>query len=61
MGASLALAVGLVLVVEGLMPFVAPARWREMMARVMSLADGQIRFFGLALILAGLVVVALAD
>lgn len=58
MGASLAVAIGLVLVLEGLMPFVAPTRWREMMTKVLALADGQIRFFGLAMVLAGLGVVA---
>lgn len=60
MGSSIALAFGLVLVIEGLMPLVAPTRWREMMTRVLALADGQIRFFGLAMILAGFVVVLAA-
>ena len=60
-GPSIALAVGLVLVFEGLMPLVAPARWREMMSRVIALADGQIRFFGLALIFTGLVIVGITD
>lgn len=61
MGASLFLAVGLVLVIEGLLPLLAPAQWRMAMSRVLALADGQIRFFGLALLVAGLAVVALAS
>lgn len=56
LGASLALAFALMLVFEGLMPFLAPASWREAFRRLLALSDGQIRFIGLALILAGLAV-----
>ena len=52
--ASLGLALALMLVLEGLMPFVAPATWRDMFRRMLELSDGQIRFIGLALILSGL-------
>jgi uncharacterized protein YjeT (DUF2065 family) len=38
---------------EGLPLLVAPARWREVVRRVSSLADGQLRFFGLILVLTG--------
>jgi uncharacterized protein YjeT (DUF2065 family) len=55
MWATLGLAVALMLVLEGLLPFAAPARWREMFRRVLDLSDGQIRFFGLAAIVAGCV------
>ncbi len=61
MSGSLVLAVGLVLVLEGLLPLLAPTHWRSAMARVLALADGQIRFFGFALVLTGLAVVALAS
>jgi uncharacterized protein YjeT (DUF2065 family) len=57
--ASLGLAVALVLILEGLMPFLAPARWREMFRRLLELTDGQIRFFGLASIAIGLVLLLL--
>jgi len=43
----------LLLVMEGLPLLVAPARWREVVRRVSSLADGQLRFFGLILVLTG--------
>jgi len=45
-------AIGLVLILEGLMPLLAPARWREVFLQVARLRDGQIRFvgFGSALI-----------
>jgi hypothetical protein len=46
-------ALGLLLILEGMLPFVAPATWRTVMRRIGSLADGQIRFFGLASILVG--------
>ena len=52
MSESLVLAFGLVL--EGLMPFVAPAHWRAAVSRVARLRDGQIRFVGLGAILLGL-------
>lgn len=51
---TLGLAFALMLVLEGLMPFLAPAAWRDMFRRVMELSDGQIRFIGLAAILIGL-------
>ncbi len=50
------LALGLVLVFEGLMPMLAPMRWRRLFEQLLQLQDGQIRFFGLFMVLAGLVV-----
>ncbi len=50
---SLVTAVALLLILEGLLPFAAPSAWRTVMRRIGGLADGQIRFFGLASILAG--------
>jgi uncharacterized protein YjeT (DUF2065 family) len=47
-------ALALMLVLEGLLPFVSPPSWRAFMRRVGALSDGQIRFFGLASILVGL-------
>ena len=48
-------ALALMLVFEGLLPFVSPTSWRSLVRRIGVLTDGQIRFFGLASILAGLV------
>ena len=56
MGRSLILAFALMLVLEGIIPFVAPATWRETFARLIRLADGQIRFVGLGSMLLGLVI-----
>ena len=47
-------ALALVLVLEGLFPFISPSGWRNMFQRLMTLQDGQLRFFGLCSIVAGL-------
>ena len=60
MAGSLLFAFGLMLVLEGVLPFVAPGVWRDMFRKIMAFTDGQLRFAGLASMLAGLVIVALA-
>jgi len=52
------LALACLLVIEGLFPFFSPAGWRRMFERILRLGDGQIRFFGLGSILAGLLAIA---
>ena len=49
-------ALAMVLVIEGLLPFLSPSGWRHMFQQVLQLQDGQLRFFGLCSIVAGLVV-----
>ncbi|MCF8168283.1 MAG: DUF2065 family protein [Rhodoferax sp.] len=51
------LALGLVLVIEGLFPFASPASWRKMFLQLLQLQDGQIRTFGLLSILSGLLMI----
>ncbi len=51
---TVVLAVALMLVFEGLMPFAFPQRWREVFRSLLELSDGQIRFIGMACIGAGL-------
>lgn len=46
-------ALALVLILEGLLPFISPARWRDFFARAQSLSDGQLRFVGMSCLLAG--------
>ena len=53
-------ALALVLVIEGLLPFLSPTAWRNAFQKILQLQDGQIRFFGLASIVAGLVLLWLA-
>jgi uncharacterized protein YjeT (DUF2065 family) len=55
MWSTLLLAFALMLVLEGLLPFLAPRVWRETFRRITEMADGQIRFFGLSSMIAGLV------
>ena len=50
---TLLLALALMLVIEGLLPFVAPRVWRETFRRVTELSDGQIRFLGLSSLVIG--------
>jgi uncharacterized protein YjeT (DUF2065 family) len=54
-------ALALVLVIEGLLPLVSPARWRRVFEEALRLQDGQIRFIGLASVLVGLLTLALLD
>lgn len=56
---TLLLAFALMLVFEGLMPFIAPKLWRETFQRMVTLADGQIRFLGLSSMLIGLVLLVI--
>ena len=55
MSANLLLAFALMLVLEGLVPFVAPKAWKETFRRLTQLSDGQIRFIGLTSMLVGLI------
>jgi uncharacterized protein YjeT (DUF2065 family) len=50
-------ALGLMLVLEGLMPFLFPAVWRETLNKLSQLRDGQLRFVGLILMLSGLLLI----
>ena len=47
-------AVALLLVAEGLLPFLSPGAWRRVFERAMLMSDGQIRFLGLVSMLGGL-------
>jgi uncharacterized protein YjeT (DUF2065 family) len=54
-------AMALVLVLEGLMPFISPRRWRAMIATIATLDDGSIRRFGLGSMLLGVVLLYLVN
>lgn len=53
MHTSLLTALGLMLILEGLMPLIAPKSWRETFQRMITLKDGQLRFVGLFSIASG--------
>jgi uncharacterized protein YjeT (DUF2065 family) len=48
-------AFALMLIIEGVSPFVAPKAWREAFRRLIQFTDGQIRFIGLVSMLAGVI------
>jgi len=52
-------AMALMLVIEGLLPFVSPATWRQVFERATRMSDGQIRFIGLISLVAGLALLAI--
>ncbi|HJS38443.1 MAG TPA: DUF2065 domain-containing protein [Burkholderiales bacterium] len=60
MASTFLLAFALMLIIEGLLPFLAPSLWRDAFRRITQLTDGQIRFFGLTSMLIGLLLLALA-
>ena len=51
---DLAIALSLVLVIEGILPFLSPRSWREMIVQVARMNDRQLRIMGLISMLAGL-------
>ena len=60
MSTTLLMAIALMLVIEGVLPFLAPKLWRDTFRRITQLTDGQIRFVGLTSMLIGLIVLTLA-
>jgi uncharacterized protein YjeT (DUF2065 family) len=52
-------ALALVLVIEGLLPFASPGRYRQMVAEIVRLSDNHIRSVGLVVIVVGLVLLYL--
>jgi len=54
MGTTFVMALALMLILEGVLPFLAPMLWRETFRRITQMTDGQIRFVGLSSMLLGL-------
>jgi len=54
---TLWLAFGLVLILEGLYPFVSPQGWRKLFVQLLQLQDGQLRGVGFICLLAGLTLI----
>lgn len=59
MSDTLMTAFALMLVLEGVMPFLGPQAWRSTFRRLIEFSDGQIRFIGLSSMLIGLLLLAL--
>ena len=60
MGTTFLLALALMLIIEGLLPFLAPNLWRETFRRIIRMTDGQIRFFGLTSMLVGVLLLVVS-
>ena len=56
MGTTFLLALALMLILEGVLPFLAPNLWRDTSRRITQMSDGQIRFVGLSSMLIGLLI-----
>jgi len=55
------MAFGLMLVMEGVLPLLAPEAWRQTFRRMIEMKDGQLRFVGLASMLGGLVLILMVS
>lgn len=51
---TLLMAIALMLILEGMLPFLSPQMWRETFKRLTEINDSQIRFIGLTAMLTGL-------
>jgi uncharacterized protein len=54
MGTTFLMALALMLILEGVLPFLAPNLWRETFRKITQMSDGQIRFVGLSSMIVGL-------
>ncbi len=52
---ELIVAACLVLVLEGMLPFIAPQKWRAMLVNILTLSDSTIRRIGLASMITGVI------
>ena len=58
---QLGVAVALVLVIEGTIPFISPGRWRKLVVQVAATDDGTLRAIGLVSMLVGLALLYLVN
>jgi uncharacterized protein YjeT (DUF2065 family) len=56
MGTTFIMALALMLILEGVLPFLAPNLWRDTFRRITQMSDGQIRFVGLSSMIVGLLI-----
>jgi uncharacterized protein len=53
------IAIALMLILEGMMPFLSPRTWREAFKKLIEMGDGQIRFIGLSSMMVGVLLLML--
>jgi uncharacterized protein len=51
----------LMLVIEGIVPFLFPSLWRDTFRKLVLLTDGQLRFIGMSAMLAGLLLLYMVN
>jgi len=51
-------ALAVMLIIEGLLPFLSPGTWRSVFEKATRMSDGQIRFIGLGSMVVGLLLLA---
>jgi uncharacterized protein YjeT (DUF2065 family) len=54
MATTFVMALALMLILEGVLPFLAPTLWRDTFRKITQMSDGQIRFIGLSSMIVGL-------
>ena len=54
MATTFVMALALMLILEGVLPFLAPTLWRDTFRKITQMSDGQIRFVGLSSMIVGL-------
>ncbi len=47
-------AIALLFVIEGMLPFIRPSRYKQLVAQIIRLSDNQLRTYGLTAMIAGL-------
>ncbi len=55
------IAVALMLILEGMLPFLSPSTWREAFRKLIEINDSQIRFVGLTSMLIGLMLLLIVS
>jgi len=50
------LALGIVLIIEGIFPFALPEVWKKTFSKMVRFKTGQIRFYGLLSVLIGIII-----
>jgi uncharacterized protein YjeT (DUF2065 family) len=50
------MAFALMLIFEGVLPFLAPTLWKDVFRKIIQMNDGQVRFVGLSSMMVGLVI-----
>jgi len=58
---DLGIAISLVLVIEGIMPFLYPGRWRSLVASIAEIDNKALRLIGLGSMIAGIILLYLVN